>query len=46
MGLKKYKPVTPGKRYKLVSNIEEITAKNPEKFIVIQENIRRKKQSR
>ncbi|MFA7401103.1 MAG: 50S ribosomal protein L2 [Bacteroidetes bacterium ADurb.Bin234] len=35
MGLKKYKPVTPGQRYKLVSNFEEITAKTPEKSLLL-----------
>ena len=34
MGLKKYKPVTPGQRFKLVSDFEEVTAKAPEKSLI------------
>ena len=35
MGLKKFKPVTPGQRFKLVSNFEEITASTPEKSLLL-----------
>ena len=35
MGLKKFKPVTPGQRFKLVSNFEELTASTPEKSLLL-----------
>ena len=35
MGLKKFKPVTPGQRFKLISNFEEITASTPEKSLLL-----------
>jgi large subunit ribosomal protein L2 len=35
MGLKKFKPVTPGQRFKLVSNFEELTASTPEKRLLL-----------
>ncbi len=35
MGLKKYKPTTPGQRFKLVSKFDEITAAAPEKSLVV-----------
>ena len=35
MGLKKFKPVTPGQRFKLVSNFEELTASAPEKSLLL-----------
>ena len=35
MGLKKFKPTTPGQRYKLGSSFEEITATAPEKSLVV-----------
>ncbi len=35
MGLKKFKPTTPGQRFKLVSAFEEITATAPEKSLVV-----------
>ena len=35
MGLKKFKPVTPGQRYKLLSNFEEITTRTPEKSLLL-----------
>ncbi|MDR1792828.1 MAG: 50S ribosomal protein L2 [Bacteroidales bacterium] len=35
MGLKKFKPVTPGQRFKLVSNFEELTTKTPEKSLLL-----------
>ncbi|MBP5413521.1 MAG: 50S ribosomal protein L2 [Bacteroidales bacterium] len=35
MGLKKFKPVTPGQRFKLVSNFEEITTSTPEKSLLL-----------
>jgi len=35
MGLKKFKPTTPGQRFKLVSSFEEITATAPEKSLVV-----------
>ncbi len=34
MALKKYKPVTPGQRFKVVSNFEEITTNQPEKSLL------------
>lgn len=34
MALKKYKPVTPGQRFKVVSNFEEITTNVPEKSLL------------
>ncbi len=35
MGLKKFKPVTPGQRFKLVSNFDELTASAPEKSLLL-----------
>ncbi len=35
MGLKKFKPVTPGQRFKLVSNFTEITHTTPEKSLLL-----------
>ena len=35
MGLKKFKPTTPGQRYKLGSSFEEVTAAAPEKSLVV-----------
>jgi large subunit ribosomal protein L2 len=35
MGLKKFKPVTPGQRFKLVSNFDELTASTPEKSLLL-----------
>ncbi|MBP7102397.1 MAG: 50S ribosomal protein L2 [Bacteroidales bacterium] len=35
MGLKKFKPVTPGQRFKLISNFDEITCKTPEKSLLL-----------
>ncbi|MDR2409082.1 MAG: 50S ribosomal protein L2 [Bacteroidales bacterium] len=35
MGLKKFKPVTPGQRFKLTSNFDELTASTPEKSLLI-----------
>lgn len=34
MALKKYKPVTPGQRFKVISNFEEITSSSPEKSLL------------
>ncbi|MFT5580800.1 MAG: large subunit ribosomal protein L2 [Lentimonas sp.] len=34
MGLKKFKPTTPGQRHKIVSNFSEVTASSPEKSLV------------
>ena len=34
MGLKKFKPITPGQRFKLVSDFAEITHDKPEKSLV------------
>lgn len=34
MALKKYKPTTPGQRYKMISAFEEVTAKEPEKSLL------------
>ena len=38
MGLKKFKPVTPGQRFKLISNFEEITSATPEKSLLLSKN--------
>lgn len=35
MALKKYKPVTPGQRFKEISSFEEITSDKPEKSLVV-----------
>ncbi|MGI6292251.1 MAG: 50S ribosomal protein L2 [Bacteroidales bacterium] len=35
MGLKKFKPVTPGQRFKLISNFDEITHSTPEKSLLL-----------
>jgi len=35
MGIKKYKPTTPGRRFKSVSGFDEITKKKPEKSLTI-----------
>ena len=35
MGLKKLRPLTPGQRFKLVSDFSEITADRPEKSLVV-----------
>lgn len=35
MALKKYKPTTPGQRFKLINSFEEITASSPEKSLVV-----------
>ncbi|MDR1879004.1 MAG: 50S ribosomal protein L2 [Bacteroidales bacterium] len=35
MGLKKFKPVTPGQRFKLTSNFDELTASAPEKSLLL-----------
>ena len=35
MGLKKFKPVTPGQRFKLTSNFDELTASTPEKSLLL-----------
>ena len=35
MGLKKFRPVTPGQRFKLVSNFDELTASTPEKSLLL-----------
>jgi|AntRauTorcE11898_2_1112593.scaffolds.fasta_scaffold00143_17 large subunit ribosomal protein L2 len=34
MALKRYKPTTPGQRYKLISDFDDITAKKPEKSLL------------
>ncbi|MGI6320168.1 MAG: 50S ribosomal protein L2 [Bacteroidales bacterium] len=34
MALKKYKPVTPGQRFKVISNFDEITTSTPEKSLL------------
>ena len=34
MALKKYKPVTPGQRFKIISNFDEITTNVPEKSLL------------
>jgi large subunit ribosomal protein L2 len=34
MALKKYKPVTPGQRFKVISAFDEITTNNPEKSLL------------
>ena len=35
MGLKKFKPVTPGQRFKLISDFAEITSTTPEKSLLL-----------
>ncbi|PKP18812.1 MAG: 50S ribosomal protein L2, partial [Bacteroidetes bacterium HGW-Bacteroidetes-21] len=35
MGIKKFKPVTPGQRQKVASTFEEITASTPEKSLLV-----------
>lgn len=35
MGLKKYKPTTPGQRFKLISSFDEVTASAPEKSLLV-----------
>ncbi|MDP4281354.1 MAG: 50S ribosomal protein L2 [Bacteroidota bacterium] len=35
MALKKYKPTTPGQRFKLISAFDEITAESPEKGLLL-----------
>lgn len=35
MGLKKFKPITPTQRFKVISNFEEITTKTPEKSLLL-----------
>jgi large subunit ribosomal protein L2 len=34
MGLKKFKPITPGQRHKVISDYSEVTASSPEKSLV------------
>ncbi|RPI33684.1 MAG: 50S ribosomal protein L2, partial [Nitrospiraceae bacterium] len=36
MGIKKYKPTSPGKRFRTVMDFAEITASEPEKSLVKQ----------
>ncbi|MES2800432.1 MAG: 50S ribosomal protein L2 [Bacteroidota bacterium] len=38
MGLKKFKPITPGQRHKIVSDYSEITTNKPEKSLVAKMN--------
>ena len=35
MGLRKFKPVTPGQRFKLISDFSDITCKTPEKSLLV-----------
>jgi large subunit ribosomal protein L2 len=35
MALKKYKPTTPGQRFKIISGFEDVTAAKPEKSLVV-----------
>lgn len=35
MGVRKFKPTTPGQRHKVIGTFEEITAKSPEKSLVV-----------
>ncbi len=35
MGLRKFKPTTPGQRFKLISDFEEITTSTPEKSLLV-----------
>src|SRR5688500_11658499 len=35
MGLKKFRPLTPGQRFKIVSDNSDITASTPEKSLVV-----------
>ena len=34
MALKKYKPTTPGQRFKLISDFDDITTDRPEKSLI------------
>ena len=34
MALKKYKPTTPGQRFKLISSFDELTSATPEKSLL------------
>ncbi len=38
MGLRKFKPTTPGQRFKLISDFEELTTSSPEKSLLIGKN--------
>ncbi|HOK21250.1 MAG TPA: 50S ribosomal protein L2, partial [Bacteroidales bacterium] len=35
MGLKKFKPVTPGLRFKVINDFSEITTDKPEKSLLV-----------
>ena len=35
MGIKRFKPITPGTRFKTVSSFSEVTADKPEKSLVV-----------
>lgn len=35
MAIKRYKPITPGTRFKTVSSFEEVTASKPEKSLLV-----------
>jgi large subunit ribosomal protein L2 len=41
MALKKLRPLTPGQRFKLVSDYSEITTDTPEKSLIASKKIRR-----
>ncbi len=38
MALKKYKPTTPGQRFKIISAFDDVTASTPEKSLVVGKN--------
>ena len=40
MGLKKFTPVTPGTRHKMVGDFAELTACKPEKSLILKSNKR------
>ena len=35
MSVRKLKPITPGQRFRIVNNFDEVTASKPEKSLVI-----------
>ena len=39
MGLRKFKPVTPGQRFKLISDFTEITSTTPEKSLLLSKKL-------
>lgn len=39
MALKKYKPTTPGQRFKIISAFDDITTNKPEKSLIVGKTI-------